>query len=82
MKPHSIYIHQNGKRQKMPNTGEEVEHLELYYIAGVSMSACDGSGNWLICYIQTYTYPMTQKLYPQLYLQQECGCLLSPEEMF
>ena len=32
----------------MPNISEEVEHLELSYVAGVSMSTYNHSGSWLI----------------------------------
>lgn len=36
------------KTQKMPNIGEEVEELKLSCTAGVSVSTCNHSGNWLI----------------------------------
>lgn len=32
----------------MPNIGEKLEHLELSYIAGVSINVYNHSRNWLI----------------------------------
>lgn len=46
----------------MPNTGEEVEQLELSYIAGVSISTYNHSEKLLTCYICTPYGPAMQLL--------------------